>query len=471
MIKRFTSAIGTYRLKGQKWFTYFPLQNYLVLFLFFAFVANSLLQKQFQPEPSAFNDILAALLKLLKTVFIPLMLIGFGTVFFPFIWLWYTYRKRKLFVVLESPLVQPGGMQQELRFHIKPLWQPVFGQVYFRLRYNKGRDWSERFTLVRKENALGYAGNSQTGWYRWPLPGIREYEIDSMIIYLEDFFHFFRLAIPVKVNQSFFTLPTQSGISEVKIEPGKTENEDIRIKDWRRVQGEWLQYKHFESNDDVRRIVWKIYAKNKELVVRSPEVLNPFASHVSMYVSFFNHVGYETNETLQQSCLDFYKAACYSLYKEIEQQNLKIRYFSDQPEKELTQAAGDKQIEYRLATSNWQHITTLEEFVRVKDASLVCISSLCNPEDVKVIIELAPQTLTMVFVPLSMAAPVPKGLNLLKWLWIETEKEPAYRVKLSWFISAARRRMLQNELELLKILEKSGKKFVEFSRPSGKDIA
>ncbi len=466
MFQRLTSTISTIRLKGQKWFTYFPLQNYLVAFLFFSVIANFLLQRQFQSEPSAFNDILAALLKLVKTVFIPLMLVGFATVFFPFAWLWFTYRRRRLNVLLESPQVQPGGMQQELKFEIKPLWQPLFGQVYFRLMYDKGNERSARFTLVRKENAIGYAGNTQSGWYRWPLPGIREYEIDSMVIYMEDFFHFFRLAMPVKVNQSFFTMPTQSGKLEVNIEPGKTENEDTRIKDWRRVQGEWLQYKHFESNDDVRRIVWKIYARNKELVVRSPEVLNPFASHVSMYVSFYNDMEGESSHTLQHSCLDFYKAACYTLYKEIEQQNLKIRYFSDQPETDKSNATGERQIEYKLATSNWQHITKLEELIKLKDASVVCISSLCNAEDVQTIADQAPPSLTLVFVPLSMAAPAPKGLNLLKWLWIETENEPAYRVKLSWFISPVRRQMIQNEQRLLEILHSSGKKFVQFSRES-----
>jgi hypothetical protein len=471
MFQRLSTTISAIRLKGQKWFTYFPVQNYLIAFLFFSFVANYFLQRQIQSEPSAFNDILLALIKLVKTVFIPLMLVGFATVLFPFIWLWFTYRKRRLHVSLESPQVQPGGMQQELQFEIKPLWQPLFGQVYFRLIYDKGNERSPRFTLVRKENAIGYAGKTQTGWYRWPLPGIREYEIESIVIYMEDFFHFFRLAMPVKVNQSFFTKPTQSGRNEFKIEPGKTENEDIRIKDWRRVEGEWLQYKHFESNDDVRRIVWKIYARNKELVVRSPEVLNPFASHVSMYVSFFNELADETSQTLQSSVLDFYKAACYTLYKEIEQQNLKIRYFSDQPETDKTNATGEREIEYKLATSNWQHITKLEEFVKMKDASVLCISSLCNPDDVKTITEQASSTLTIVFVPLSMAAPAPRGLNLLKWLWIETENEPAYRVKLSWFFSPVRRHMIQNEENLLDILKKSGKKFIQFSRENKENIS
>jgi hypothetical protein len=70
-----------------------------------------------------------------------------------------------------------------------------------------------------------------------------------------------------------------------------------------------------------------------------------------------------------------------------------------------------------------------------------------------------------------MAAPAPRGLNLLKWLWIETENEPAYRVKLSWFFSPVRRHMIQNEENLLDILKKSGKKFIQFSRENKENIS
>lgn len=442
--------------------TYFPLRFYLLAFLVFSAGANLLLQRQLHDEPSAFNDMLVALIKLVRTVVMPLLVIGAASVAIPYLLLWWSYRSRKLSVTLESPGLQPEGFKQELRLSLHPLWQPLFGQVYFRLLYDKGQKRSPKFSLVRRENAIGFAGSRQEGWYRWPLPGIREYEIDSMIVYLEDFFHFFKLAIPVKVNQSFFTRPSGMAFNNPDIAPSKTEHEDIRIKDWRRVQGEMLNYKHFDSNDDVRRIVWKIYARNRELVVRTPEVLNPFASHVSLFVSFFDGMEGNLSHAVRHSCLDYYKAACWSLYRQLQQQGLKTNFFTDQPVPAQVPGTEGLQVEYALAVSNWQHTTRPEEFVNMKDASLVCISSLADPADVSFLADNAPASLTIAFVPLSDATPFPQGWSRLKWLLVETEKDPLHKESLLWFLSPIRKKMIDNESHILDILERSGTKYFRF---------
>jgi hypothetical protein len=447
----------------QKIRTYFPFRFYLFAFVIFSLAAHLLLKQQFHSEPSAFNDMLAALIKLIKTVMVPLLAIGFATVLFPFLLFWWVYRKRLLAVTIESPSLQPEGLKQELKFSISPLWQPFFGHIYFRLLYDKGRKRSPKFTLVRRENLLGYAGKKQEGWYRWPLPGIREYEIDTMVIYLEDFFHFFKLAMPVKVNQAFFTRPSTKASQILDIDPSKTEYEAIRIKDWRKVQGEMLHYKHFESNDDVRRIVWKIYARNKELVVRTNEILNPFASHVSFYVSFFDNLDTAGSHAIGHSCLDFYKAACWTLYRQLDKQGLKTHFFTDQPVPQLTAKNEEMEVEYALAVSKWQQTTRPEEAVKLKDATLICISSLADPKDVIYLTENAPNSLTIALVPLSAATPFPTGWNRLKWLLIETEKDPAYKDNFVWFLSPVRKAMIENERKIIRILEQSGTKYIYFN--------
>lgn len=446
----------------EKIITYFPLRFYLLAFLVFSIIANTLLQRQLHPEPSAFNDMLTALIKLVRTVVVPLLVIGAASVAIPYLLFWWAYRSRKLQVTLESPGLQPEGLKQELRLSISPLWQPFFGQVYFRLLYDKGQKRSPKFSLVRKENAIGFAGKKQEGWYRWPLPGIRDYDIDSMIVYMEDFFHFFKLAIPVKVNQSFFTRPSGIAFNPPEISPSKTEHEDIRIKEWRRVQGEMINYKHFDSNDDVRRIVWKIYARNRELVVRTPEVLNPFASHVSIFVSFFDGLDAHISHAIRHSCLDYYKAACWSLYRQLQNQGLKANFITDQPVPAQVPGTEGLQVEYALAVSNWQTQIRPEEFIIMKDASLVCISSLTDLKDVRYLTDLATTSLTIAFVPLSNATPFPTGWNRLKWLFVETEKDPNHKESLLWFVSPIRKIMLENEKKIQEILEASGTKFFRF---------
>ncbi len=440
--------------------TFFPFQGYFLAFIICSILGQLWLQRQLLSEPSAFNDILLALNKLVVWVVMPLLLLGFISVIIPYIILWFTYRKRKLQVSLQSPAAQPSGLKQELWLSITPLLQPLLGHLYFKMVYDKGKCRSPKFSLVRKENAIGYAGKKQEGWYRWPLPGIREYEIDSMVIYMEDFFHFFKLALPVRVNQSFFTRPPARNIDPVTLQPTQTEQEVFRIKDWRKVQGEWMHYKNFESNDDVRRIVWKIYARNKELVVRTPEILNPFASHISFNLSFYDHIDLAENPTLKGVCLDFYKSACYALYKNLQQQGMQIRFHADCDIPPRSYENEQQRIEFAIALSKWQNIKRPSEWMNSKDATVICLSSLDNPNDVDYFAENGSKGLTIAFFPLSKAIQTPGGWKGLEWLWIEKEKEPALRTNPVWFLSSARRTMLDNEKRIIHQLKQSEIRYI-----------
>ena len=78
-----------------------------------------------------------------------------------------------------------------------------------------------------------------------------------------------------------------------------------------------MNYKDFESGDDVRRIVWKIFAKNKELVVRIPEVINPYASHLHFFASFQNSM-IAADSNYAAGMLDYYKDIIFNTILQIE---------------------------------------------------------------------------------------------------------------------------------------------------------
>jgi hypothetical protein len=98
----------------------------------------------------------------------------------------------------------------------------------------------------------------------------------------------------------------------------------------------------------------------------------------------------------------------------------------------------------------------------MKDVSLVCISSLSDLRDVANLADLASTSLTIGFVPLSNATPFPKGWNRLKWLFLETEKDPNHKESLLWFVSPIRKMMIENEKKIQVILEQSGTKYFRF---------
>ena len=456
-------SIGKKFTQFHRYAMYLPVKGYLLIFLTSIIVGNMWLRSYFTLEPSVFNDVMAITLSVIKWVIVPFLFFGLFSVLFPFTLFWFANSRRKLTVVLQSPKEESEGRLRPLEFLIEPLWQPVLGQLYYRLIYHKGMESSPKFSLVRRENSLGYAGRTQNGWYKWPVPGIKEYEVDTMIVYFEDIFHFFSLAIPVAVHQSFFTRPAMNPREVTPISPTRSEKDEVKIEDWRRVQGELFNYKFFENNDDVRRIVWKIYARNKDLVVRTPEIMDPYASHIGMYVSFYTRPGFGEIDSLMDTCLDFYKTACWSLYNQLTKQELQIRYIKDQEVPQRNVEPGNKWVEYTLAVSHWQRETSLQQFVRLNEASLVCISSLSAPDDVAYLIANGPKNMTLALVPLSKAIPLPKGLMWLKWLWVEEEKDPIHRQQIKWLLSSDRKKMMMNEEKLQTMIDQSGIKQINFT--------
>ncbi len=433
---------------------YFPVKIYLIAFGIALVIAQQWLLTQLTDTPSVFNDILNLLISVSRWIVAPLLLFSAGTVLVPFALFWWARRRQRLKISLHSPM-QPTRQQQLLHISIMPLLQPLLGQLYFRLIYHKNTEWSPRFSLVRHENRWGFAGSHQKGWYQWPLPGIKEYEIDTMVVYFEDIFHFFSLALPVAVHQSFFTRPNAEGFTTAKPVPTQTREELIRVDDWRKVQGEYLNYKHFENNDDVRRIVWKIYARNRELVVRMPEILDPFASHLGMYVSFYSRPGFDTSDRSIVSLLDFFKPYTWTLYQNLLAQGMQVSYHQDceVPPNSLTEPA--EVVAYSLAVGQWQQHKPLAQWVPASKAAVVVISSLSAPDDVQQLVRHLKSDSFVALVPLSQWIKPPKLGNWLRWLWLQQEADPVYKRQIQWFFSVTRKKIELNERKIMEILEKS----------------
>ena len=85
--------------------------------------------------------------------------------------------------------------------------------------------------------------------------------------------------MPVHQNMggNFYQAPDTLPQASSEISPKQTNTMDVHIEQLRKVEGDLLHYKSFEAGDDVRRIVWKVFAKNRELVVRIPERMEPLS--------------------------------------------------------------------------------------------------------------------------------------------------------------------------------------------------
>ncbi|MEJ0057512.1 MAG: DUF58 domain-containing protein [Bacteroidota bacterium] len=96
------------------------------------------------------------------------------------------------------------------------------------------------------------------------------YDVEKVHILFCDMFSLVALPCSVPFSQQLYTLPKEQQKSNVTAQPNTTEEQKHRIEIPKRVEGEYISYKEFESGDNIRRIVWKIYAKSGQLVVRVP---------------------------------------------------------------------------------------------------------------------------------------------------------------------------------------------------------
>jgi uncharacterized protein (DUF58 family) len=436
---------------------FIPVKLYLLLFGFLLYVAHWWLQQQTPEDPSAMTAVTALLVKVTTTTILAILSLGLLSVVIPFaFFLWQKKRGRiRVTVNNDQTAGKRGMMIQQIKLELEPVWRPLLGFLYYRFVYDENR-LSPKFAIVRKQVQKELFKSTATGWYRWPLPSVREYDLEKLVVYFEDLFHFFSFSTSIRVDQSFFTKPTDLALADKDIMPQKTQTEEVRIDELRRVEGEYLNYKQFEGNDDVRRIVWKIYAKNRELVVRIQEILDPKASHIYLYCSFWDGLGVEDSWIMQTRALDAYKNACWSLYRNLNKQGRLVRFVPDQPLPARQFHHDAEKVEYQLAASQWQTENELTTYVQPKDAAVLMISSLADLDHLHDLVDRLDGQVHIIMVPLSQAIAWKPVQKWLQWIFVKPEKD---REK-SEFSDLGRARMLrrlrQREKDLAQFLQKSG---------------
>ena len=205
-------------------------------------------------------------------------------------WAWYLFIKNKNGTVLKiqftTETVKGKKSKLFLNASLDAALRPFLGFVKGSIVYDNN-EITERFSLLsntKKERGTGRAAIS--GRSRLIFPDIKEYDLKGGFVFFQDMLHLFSLAAAQPVSGHFYQPPVLMNGDDADVSPKKTETLDVRIDQLRRVEGEYLNYKDFEAGDDVRRIVWKVYAKNRELVVRVPEQFEPYASHLYLYATF-----------------------------------------------------------------------------------------------------------------------------------------------------------------------------------------
>lgn len=339
----------------------------------------------------------------------------------------------------------------------------IEGAIRPLLGFVKGRLFYDDYHLTDKFPLISNHRESSSLWRkairgrsRLALPDIKEYQLRGGFIYFEDMLHLFSFAAAQPLGGQFYQPPVLNKKDDKEAAPKKTETLDVRIDQMRRVEGEPLNYKDFESGDDVRRIVWQVYARNRELVVRIPERFEPYASHLYFYASFYATLGNSLDNGFMKEMLNYYKNAVWTVYDTLAEKQWELRYVPDQSFNIPESLSTAERAMRTISSSEWQAGTPLAEYFSPKNGTVLCVSSLTDVQELRNIIEQADSGTIIYFVKVSRVFRHFAAFTLLRRIIFLPPKDRLNKLRSRWTFSTLRISTRRREKEIEAILQSSG---------------
>lgn len=277
------------------------------------------------------------------------------------------------------------------------------------------------------------------------------YDIDKVLITFCDMLGLVALPATVELTQQLFTLPRPLPPARVRAQPNATEEQTYRIDTPKRVEGELVNYKEFEMGDNIQRIVWKIYAKSGQLVVRVPETKDPYASHLHFYASYFNGLS-GSDGAYERELLNVYKDRVRNLLEALQRNGYEVRIPYDQEVPRLAGLSETRRELFQIAAATWQHKMPPAAFVKPANAAFVCLPSLVPAAEAEAMVRMLPAHVPLMVIKLSSAIGSPFQFQL-KDIFFKPERQPADHLRQPWLLAGLRRDLLKNERALAAMLK------------------
>ena len=422
--------------------SFLPIKRNALIFSLVLIVAVYFTKIEFFEE----ETIIALYLKLfawLLGVFVAII-IGVGFVYTLVCFLHFVInRKRitpKINIGLDGSIKGEAG-QVPIMISLPKALLPLLGYIKVRIEFKNG---SLSDTIILNKYSKGFEKllPKEGASLIW-LPDRKQYHVKGFVISFIDYLQFFRFTTYKKSASSFYLHSAEVDVPLNEINPSKTKEEVEKVKTTRKVQGDFLNYKDFEAGDDVRRIVWKIFAKNRELVIRIPEIMNPYASHVNFYTSFYNLISKDLSSAYATSMLNYYKDIVYNVCLSIKKTDKKVAFNIDQAVNEFVTVNEKDRVGFLLSSASWQNNFSVNE-LKSAGESVICVSTLISAEELSTLIEKRASNIIIVKVSRHL-----DNLNLfsIKNLFLRKDQKSELS-KLRWILSNARRKVKRNEKEI-----------------------
>lgn len=410
-----------------------PLRLTFFIVLFFIIIVRNYISSG---SSEKIADISRLLLKASVFVFVVIVLFSALTILISYL----LFRKRGAKPIVKFYYAADNDISCEVT--CKDIIFPLAGIVKAELIYDK--TYNTTILLKRKK------GRMAVGEKALLLPDIKVYELNTVTIFFQDFFRMFSLQKTFRYKSSISILPVSLNKVSVSSMPVTLDNDEIRTDTVHRKEGELLHFKNFESSDDIRRIVWSVYAKTKELIVRIAEMHNMYASKVDLYASFSNSFDNFLDKKISDEFLNKYKTSIWEVYRSLKEEN-EVNFIPDQ------NVAETSDISIKISVMQW-HKENIETYLGKEKVSVCCISSLVNATDFEKVIETFGMNTLVVFVSLKNYTGSIKLKDIIKEIFTITDENG---IKWKWWFSINRKKIVKNEDSLRNLLESSKVNFIE----------
>jgi hypothetical protein len=394
--------------------------TFFIVILFVFFVKNYLASGASEKV----NDIAVLLLKCSMFVFAIIILFSITTLLVSYI----LYRRSK--AIPEIKFTYTGINEVICEVECNKLLFPFTGMVKVGLTFDK--QYETFIALKRLKHLFGY------GRKKLILPNIKSYDLDKTTLFFQDIFRMFSLKIEFRQRISVVILPLLIEDIELSNLSCTTDNNEVRTDTVHRKAGEMLHFKHFEASDDIRRIVWPVYAKTKELIVRTIEIHSMYASQIDMYASFCNSYQDLLEKTISDKFMNDYKTYIWEIYTSLKKDN-EVRFIPDQKSKIAVEY--QHEVSAQISGMDW-HSNKIEEYFGSGKISVICISSLILSQDIEQILDKLDINAIVVFASLKSSERKIGITDIIREIFtIPGEK----KINWKWLFSTNRKKVLNND--------------------------
>ncbi len=374
-----------------KWFVnYWPVRFQAIVFLtVFVFIQQAL-GYFINDDASSYQAIATLLLKIVYAVTGGVLSFSVVSLLLPYF--------SNLFQAIKKPIhpeLRPVSGNRTA-FSIPKFLLPFLGSISVRLMPSEKS--SSVLTVFQSEALIPFF---MRGVLHWKQELVDLYRIQAIIIYHSDFLSLFRLPLKIDLQANLARWPQVDELKPRFVPVAVAKSEKFRIDELKKIEGEYLSYKTFEEGDDIRRIVWTIYARNRELVIRQPEIMNPYASHINFVPLFYSENLITAPQGVIRYYLSEYKQQVWKIYLELCAEGSEVRFQSS-----LTldshYGTDQKNIRDQITGAEWQSLNQTTILLPRKFPSVVVIPAIAPDEVVNALL-IHPE-ITLVYIPMDFFA-------------------------------------------------------------------